>query len=86
MSSNPSGYLTTISASSTYVPYTGATADLDLGINEIKTSALHANSSAGVHIHNTTGGDIALFGAGGGLGATFYDGVIMNAETVCLFI
>jgi hypothetical protein len=66
---------------SALVPYTGATADLDLGVHEVKTSSVHANSSAGVTVHNTSGEDVALFGAGGGKGATFYDGVILDAQT-----
>lgn len=69
-------------ASSTYVPYIGATQDLNLGVYEIDTSSVHANSSAGVTIHNSSGQDVALFGAGGGIGMTFYDGVILNAQTV----
>jgi hypothetical protein len=68
-------------ALASYVPYTGATGDLDLGVHELKTASVRANSSAGVTIHNSSGQDCALFGAGGGQSATFYDGVKLDAQT-----
>lgn len=60
------------------VPYTGATADLNMGVHEVVTSSVHANSSSGVTIHNTSGQDVALFGAGGGINGTMYGNLSMN--------
>ena len=76
-----STYLTTSTASSTYVPYTGATGNVNLGANSITATALKANTSAGVSIQNVSGSTTALFGAGSGLNATFYDGVKLNSQT-----
>lgn len=61
-----------------YVPYTGATGDVNIGYNTLLAAALRATSSAGIHIHNTSGADIALFGAGGGVNGTFYGNMSMN--------
>lgn len=61
-----------------YVPYSGATGDVNIGYNTLLAAALRATSSAGIHIHNTSGADIALFGAGGGVNGTFYGNMSMN--------
>jgi hypothetical protein len=60
-----------------YVPYTGATADVNLGAYNlitslVKTDTVQANSSMGVHIHGT-GGKGIMVGAGGGGTITFDD-------------
>lgn len=39
------------------------------------TSNIGANSSAGIDIHSNSGAQVANFGAGGGIGSTFYGGV-----------
>jgi hypothetical protein len=65
----------------TYVPYTGATGAVDLGSNALITTTLRADGSGGMLVESNSGTDVALFGAGGGAGATFYDGVIFNANT-----
>lgn len=41
----------------------------------ITTSAVQAGTSAGIALKNLSGNNIALLGAGDGLGVTFYDGV-----------
>ena len=68
----------TVTSLSSYVPYTGATADLNMGTYEVITSSVHANSSAGIHIHNTSGQDVALFGLGGGVNGIIYGNLSMN--------
>lgn len=46
-----------------------------------KGDTLQSDSSAGVKIKSNSGSDVALFGAGGGQNATFYDGVKLDAKT-----
>lgn len=49
--------------------------------DRIKTNTLQAVGSGGLLFESNSGTDIALFGAGGGAGVTFYDGVILNTMT-----
>jgi len=79
-SSNPAGYITS-SALSTYVPYTGATANLDLGTFDLTTDIINLNQlkaigSGGLNIYSNSGTHIALMGGGGGAGTTLYGGII----------
>ena len=53
---------------------------LDAKLNEGVTG-VKASGSAGFHIHNASGQDVALFGLGGGQNSTFYDGVKLDAGT-----
>jgi hypothetical protein len=58
-----------------YVPYTGATANVNLGAYDLTTSrvnsdTIQANSSMGIHMHGTSGLGI-MVGAGGGGNITF---------------
>lgn len=62
------------------VPYTGATGDVNLGTNRIIAHAYRADSSDGARIEASNGTLAALFGAGGGANATFYDGVKLDAH------
>lgn len=60
-----------------YVPYTGATSNLNMGNNSITAKRVNAdtlepNSSAGLHLHNTSHQDILIAGAGGGQNLTIY--------------
>ena len=60
-----------------YVPYTGATQNVDLGSRNLKTDrvntdTLEPNTSAGIHLHNTSHQDIFIAGAGGGQNLTIY--------------
>lgn len=60
-----------------YVPYTGATANVDLGSRNLKTDrvntdTLEPNTSAGLHLHNASHQDIFIAGAGGGQNLTIY--------------
>jgi hypothetical protein len=69
------------SALSGYVPYTGATANLDLGTFDITTDIVNLNQlkavgSGGLNIYSNSGTHIALLGGGGGAGTTFYGGII----------
>jgi len=52
-----------------------------LTVDLVHTSTVQAHTSAGLVIEATGGGDVALFGAGGGQNATFYDGVKLDART-----
>jgi len=82
---NDVGYITS-SALAGYVPYTGATSDLNLGTTQkLITTNVSANGFGGVLIESNNGTDVALFGAGGGSGATFYGGTVfstMNAGSI----
>lgn len=60
-----------------YVPYTGATSNLNMGTHNVTATRLNvdtivANTSAGLHIHNTSHQDILIAGAGGGQTMTIY--------------
>ena len=60
-----------------YVPYTGATQNVDLGSRNLKTDrvntdTLEPNTSEGIHLHNTSHQDIFIAGAGGGQNLTIY--------------
>jgi hypothetical protein len=73
-------YLTS-DALSGYVPYTGATANVDLGTFDITTDIVNLNQlkavgSGGLNIYSNSGTHIALMGGGGGAGTTFYGGII----------
>ena len=73
--------LSTATAASTYVPYTGATANVDLGTYDLSADIVNVNdikalSSAGLDIYSNSGTHIALMGAGGGAGTTFYGGIV----------
>ena len=78
---NGAGNLTTFPTLTGYVPYTGATANVDLGTFDLTADIVNANdikalSSAGLDIYSNSGTHIALFGAGGGAGVTFYGGIV----------
>lgn len=47
----------------------------------VHTPIVQAHTSAGIVIEAQGGADVALFGAGGGQNATFYDGVKLNSQT-----
>jgi hypothetical protein len=64
-----------------YVPYTGATANVDLGSFDLTTDIINLNQlkavgSGGLNIYSNSGTHIALMGGGGGAGTTFYGGII----------
>lgn len=70
-------FWTNIPTTSGFVPYTGATTNVDLGAYNLKTDRLNSdtlepNTSAGLHIHNTSHQDILIAGAGGGQTMTIY--------------
>jgi hypothetical protein len=63
------------------VPYTGATANVNLGTFDITTDIVNLNQlkavgSGGLNIYSNSGTHIALMGGGGGAGTTFYGGII----------
>jgi len=64
-----------------YVPYTGATGDVNIGLHKYIGTALQSNISAGVSILNNTASPIGLFGAGGGINSTFYGAVKLDGGT-----
>lgn len=57
-----------------YVPYTGATSDVNLGTNDLITDTVKSSTSAGFSVQSSAGTPTALFGAGGGANSTFYGG------------
>jgi hypothetical protein len=78
---NGEGDLVTFPSLSGYVPYTGATANLDLGTFDLTTDIINLNQlkaigSGGLNIYSNSGTHIALMGGGGGAGTTFYGGII----------
>jgi len=64
-----------------FVPYTGATADVDLGSRALITTTVKADGSGGLLLENSTGGDVLLVGAGGGVNATAYGGWNFDSAT-----
>jgi hypothetical protein len=77
---NGAGFITSSSLSG-YVPYTGATANLDLGTFDLTTDIVNLNQlkaigSGGINIYSNSGTHIALMGGGGGAGTTLYGGLI----------
>jgi hypothetical protein len=64
-----------------YVPYIGATGDVNIGLHKYIGTALQSNISAGVSILNNTASPIGLFGAGGGINSTFYGAVKLDGGT-----
>jgi len=64
-----------------YVPYIGATGDVNIGLHKYIGTALQSNISAGVLILNNTASPIGLFGAGGGINSTFYGAVKLDGGT-----
>jgi hypothetical protein len=64
-----------------FVPYTGATSNVNLGTYDLSTDIVNANdikalTSGGLDIYSNSGTHIALMGGGGGAGTTFYGGLI----------
>lgn len=55
-----------------FVPYTGATADVNLGTFDLITDTVRASTSAGLLLESNSGTDIGILGAGGGAGVTWY--------------
>jgi hypothetical protein len=74
-----------------YVPYTGATANVNLGTFDLTADALttdianvnqlKAVGSSGISFNSNSGTQVALMGAGGGAGTTFYGGIIGTSAT-----
>jgi hypothetical protein len=78
---NASGTLALTSNLSSYVPYTGATSNLDLGTFDLTTDIATLNQvkavgSGGLSFNSNSGTQVALMGGGGGAGTTFYGGII----------
>jgi hypothetical protein len=75
------GTLETFPSLTGFVPYTGATANVDLGNYDLTTDIVNLNQlkavgSGGLNIYSNSGTHIALMGGGGGAGTTFYGGII----------
>jgi hypothetical protein len=75
------GSLVSFPSLSGYVPYTGATANLDLGTFDLTTDIATLNQvkavgSGGLSFNSNSGTQVALMGGGGGAGTTFYGGII----------
>jgi hypothetical protein len=74
-------YVTTATLTSGYVPYTGASADVNIATRLFIGSALKANSSGGGTLQSNSGTTALTWGAGGGSGITIAGGVIMAGGT-----
>lgn len=75
------GTLETFPTLTGFVPYTGATANVDLGTFDLTADIINLNQlkavgSGGLNIYSNSGTHIALMGGGGGAGVTFYGGVV----------
>ena len=64
-----------------YVPYTGATADLNLGDYHLLAEGAVSHDSHGFYFKNQSLANVASFGLGGGQNWTFYDGVKLDGGT-----
>lgn len=64
-----------------YVPYTGATADLNLGDFNLLAEGAVSHDSHGFYFKNQSLANVASFGLGGGQNWTFYDGVKLDSGT-----
>jgi len=79
---NASGTLALLSdITSGYVPYTGATGNVDLGANTLIAALLKANGSGGLGIQGSGGANSILVGAGGGQNVTIYGGAKLDYAT-----
>jgi hypothetical protein len=72
---------------SAYVPYTGASANVDLGTFDLTTDIVTLNQvkavgSGGISFNSNNGTQIAAMGGGGGANITFYGG--MTGTTISL--
>lgn len=77
LTTNSQGFIQVYNLKGNYVPYTGATNNLDMGNYQVTAKranldTLEPNSSAGLHLHNTSHQDIFIAGAGGGQNLTIY--------------
>jgi len=63
------------------VPYTGATANVDLGTFDLITDTITSDSSSGLILETNSGGDVLHIGNGGGVNATAYGGWNFDAAT-----
>jgi hypothetical protein len=77
---NGAGYITS-SALTGYVPYTGATSNVDLGTFTLLAAQIKATSSGGLSINANSGTQIANLGAGGGANMTLYGGLSGTSAT-----
>jgi hypothetical protein len=65
----------------TLVPYTGATANVDLGTYDLITDTITSKTSSGLILENNTGGDVLHIGNGGGVNATAFGGWNFDGAT-----
>lgn len=77
LTTNSNGFIQVYNLKGNYVPYTGATNNLDMGNYRVTAKranldTLEPNSSAGLHLHNISHQDIFIAGAGGGQNLTIY--------------
>ena len=64
-----------------YVPYTGATADVNIGVHEFIGHAIKGDASDGLLIEANNGTDIGILGAGNTANVTWYGNHNFNAQT-----
>jgi hypothetical protein len=73
--------LSTATAASTYVPYTGATGNVTLNSYTLSAAQVKASTSAGLSVNANSSTQVANFGAGGGANITFYGGLSGTSAT-----
>ena len=72
----------TQSNSGLFVPYNGATGDLNLGLNGLSVHRVKSDSSDGLLITSSNGSTGIVVGAGGGSNVTVYGGLKLDYSTV----
>lgn len=75
------GNFITASQTGRFVPYTGATADINLGENSLLAHGVSGDASHGLNIGSNNGTTCAVFGVGGGANSTFYGGLKADYST-----
>jgi hypothetical protein len=70
-----------VSASGNFVPYTGATTDVNIGTNTYIGHSLKSDASDGVLIEAGNGTDVGIFGAGNTANSSLYGGLTIGSLT-----
>lgn len=66
---------------SVYVPYTGATGDVNIGTHSLIAHALQADASDGVYIKASNGTNVGLLGVANTANVTWYGAHIFSTMT-----
>lgn len=70
-----------VSASGNFVPYTGATTNVNIGVNTYIGHSLRSDASDGVLVEAANGTDVGIFGAGNTANSSLYGGLTIGSLT-----